>query len=117
MRNWTSNRNQSTWDNTETRTSRRAFYKPANNQKLLSANWGVGALNYFMDRLGNMGDLKREVWKKDDISGLKSLICGQRAERNSADNSENSGSLAGRIAKTLIYGKSEKYDKDLKMAK
>ena len=50
----------------------------------------------------------------DTITELKSLILGQRIEENSAGNAEISGSLAVRIAKTLIYGEGES-DTDLEI--
>ena len=78
-------------------------------------SWGgVEACNDSMVRIGNMEDLKREEWTKDAITELKSLFRGKRIERNSAGNSEISGSLAGRIAKQLIGGKEKKSDADLK---
>ena len=114
MRNGDPNRNQTTWTNTDTRASPRAFYEPTHNQEISIRELGaVGALSDFMGGLGNMG-FKTRRRAKDDITGSKSLIIGHRIERNSADNPKISGSLAGRIAKTLIYGKSEKYDTDFK---
>ena len=47
------------------------------------------------------------------IKALGSLIRWHRIDSNSADNTEISGSLAGRIPKTLIYGKEEKSGADL----
>ena len=49
---------------------------------------------------------------KDAITKLKPLILGRRIESNSADNSGISGSLADRIAKTLIRGEEKKSGTD-----
>ena len=64
-----------------------------------------------------VGALKREEGTKDDISELKSLIRGHRVGTNSAENPKISGSLADRIAKTLIYGKKRKSDTDREIEK
>ena len=58
MGNGISNRNKSTLANTDTRTIPRAFYEPTHNHKLIFLRWGVGAFNYFMWHLGNVGELK-----------------------------------------------------------
>ena len=75
MRNGIPNRNQTTWTNTDTMASHRAFYEPTRNQKIaIRELGGVEALNYFTGLLGSMEDLKHEEWAKDYITELKSLI-------------------------------------------
>ena len=105
MRNAILNRNQTTWTNTDARTSHRAFYEPTHNQPVAIREMGwVGAFNDFMENIGNVEELKPEAGMEDAVTESESLIRGQRIERNSAGNSENSAPLAGRIVKTLIYG-------------
>ena len=60
-------------------------------------------------------ELKREEGMGGDISELKSLISGELMVRNSARNPQISGSLADRIAKTLIYDKRRKPGTDLEI--
>ena len=64
-----------------------------------------------------VGALKREEGTKDDISELKSLIRGHRVGTNSAENPKISGSLADRIAKTLIYGNRRNSATDFEIGK
>ena len=68
--------------------------------------WGV---NDFADRLGNVNDLKHEKGMGEAIAdcGVGIVNPWARMGRNSADNSEISGSLVYRITKTLIYGNEE----------
>ena len=75
MRNGIANRNQSTWGNTETRASHRAFYEPNRNREIdIRELGGIEALNYFMWRLCNMEDLKHEEGAVGDITESESLI-------------------------------------------
>ena len=86
--------------------------------KLPFARWDGGeAFNDFMGHLGNMGDLKQDKGMGETIAELESLIHGQRMESNSMDKPKIQGSLAGRIAKTLIYGKERKSETDLEIGK
>ena len=59
--------------------------------------------------------MKQGEGKKDAISELKPLIRGQRAVGNSANSAKTSGSLADRVARTLIYGTRRKSDTGLKI--
>ena len=121
MGNGILNRNQTTWENTDTRLIPQAFYEPTHNQKIPIREmwwwWRGGSLNDSMDRLCNMGELKHEEGMEDAILELKSLIRGQRMGSNPADRPEITGSLAGRIAKTLIYGNRRKSDTGLGIGK
>ena len=69
---------------------------------------GGGSFNDIMDRLGNMGDLKREKGMGEAIAELKSLISGQRMGSNSPGKLNISCSLAGRIRKNVDLWKSTK---------
>ena len=60
-----------------------------------------------------MGDLEHEKGTKEAIAELKSLIHGHRMGRNSPGKSKIPGPLAGRITKTMIYGKERKSELDL----
>ena len=51
MGNVISNRNRTTWSNTDTRQSHRAFYEPTRNQKIDIRELG-GSINDFVGRLG-----------------------------------------------------------------
>ena len=116
MRNEIPNRNQTTLANTGAMASRRAFYEPTHNQKIDIRDLGwVGAFNEFVGHLGNLQELKNEEGMKDTVTESKSLTRGHRIESNSVGNSEIPGSLAGGIAKTLIYGEAKKPDADLKI--
>ena len=64
-----------------------------------------------------MGDLEHEKGTKEAIAELKSLIHGHRMGRNSPGKSKIPGPLAGRITKTMIYGKERKSDTDLEIGK
>ena len=98
-------RNETTWTNTGARTSPQAFYKPIHNQQIAIHELGGGrSVSGSTEQIGNMEELKREAGTKDSIKELKSLFRGQRVEMNSADGAKISCSLAGRIAKTMIYG-------------
>ena len=59
-----------------------------------------------------MGDLKHEKGTKEAIMELKSLIHWQRMGSNSPGKLKISGSLDGRITKTLIYGQERKSETD-----
>ena len=59
--------------------------------------------------------MKQGEGKKDAISELKPLIRGQRAVGNSANSAKTSGSLADRVARTLIYGTRRKSDTGLEI--
>ena len=55
MGNGISNRNQTTWANTDTRLTPRAFYEPAVNHRISIREMGGGeSFNDSMRRLGNM---------------------------------------------------------------
>ena len=115
MGNAIPNRNQTPWNNTDTRASHRTFSEPTHNHQIsIHEMGGVGAFDDFAERLGNMWDLKHEAGLGDDITELKSLIRGQSISINSAGNSENFGFFVGGFRKTPIYGKEKKSDTDLK---
>ena len=75
------------------------------------------AFNDSMHHLGNMGDSEHEKGTKEAILELESLIRVHRMGGNSPGKSKIPGSLAGRVTKTLIYGKERKSETDLKIAK
>ena len=61
------------------------------------------------------GGSKQEKGMWDSIFELKSLIRRQRMGSNSAGNPKIPGSLTDRVTKTLIYGKQEKSDTDMRI--
>ena len=63
------------------------------------------AIDDFVDRLCNMGELKHEEGAKEAMSELTSLMRGHHIGRNSAGNLKISGALSGKITKTLLNGK------------
>ena len=91
------------------------FTSRALTAKLLFAIWGVEAFNYFMGHLSQSGELKHEEGMGDSVKELKSLMRGHHIENNSEDNSKISGSLLGRIAKSLLYIKERKESADLEI--
>ena len=116
MRNEILNKNQTTWANADTRIKPRTFYAPGINRKISIREMGGGeAFNDFTDHLGDMEDLKHEQGTKEAIVEMRSLIHGQRMGINSPDKPKISGSLAGRITKTLIYGGERKSETDLEI--
>ena len=119
MRNGILNRNQTTWANTDTRLTTRAFYDPTINREIDIRETGcVGkAFNDSMAHLWNMGELKHEKGAAESIFGSKSLIHGHRMGSNSAENPKMSVPLADRITKTSIYGKRRKSETDLEIGK
>ena len=70
-----------------------------------------------MDHFGNMGDMEHEKGAKEAIAEMESLIRGHRMGSNSPGKLKTSGSLAGRITKTLIYGEARKSETDLEIDK
>ena len=54
-----------------------------------------------------MGELKRDGGTQEVITELESLMPGHHIGRNSSGNLRISGSLYGRISKTLIYGENK----------
>ena len=118
MGNGVLNRDQTTWGNTDARLTPKAFYEPTINRQIAIRELGRGeALNDSMDQLWGRGGLKREEGTGDAIFESKSLIRGQRMRGNSAENPKITGSVSGRIAKTLIYDKRRKPGTDLESAK
>ena len=76
--------------------------------EFLFARWRRDGFNDFVDRLGNMEELKREKGKKEAIAESKSLIRGHRVDNNLPIKTGISGSLADRVTKMSIYGKERK---------
>ena len=106
MRNVTSNRNKTTWSNTDTRLNPEEFYEPClNHQISIRELGGVSGINDFMEHLSQAEESQREEGENEAIAELKSLMRGHHIGDNSSGNLKMSGSLAERIAETLIYGK------------
>ena len=79
MRNVILNRNRTTWENTDTRLATKAFFEPTVSHQIDIREMGRGnAFNDVTDRLGNMGELKRDKGMADSIFGI--LIVNRRAE-------------------------------------
>ena len=64
-----------------------------------------------------MGGIETRKGTKEAILESESLIHGQRMGSNSTENPKIPVSLAGRITKTLIYGKQGKSDIDLRIGR
>ena len=67
--------------------------------------WWEEAFNDTIWRLSQVEVLKRAEGMQLAITELKSLMHGKHLANNSSGNLRISGSLNGRIPKTLIYGK------------
>ena len=113
-----SNRNKTTWPNTDNRLKSKEFYEPGINRGIaIRATGEVEAFNDCMRHISQVGELKHEAGIKEAITELESLMRGRHIANNSEDNSEISGSLYGRIVKTWIYGKGMKSTVYLEIAK
>ena len=117
IRNGISNLCKTTRSNTDTRLNSEEFYESAINQKISMRDLGGRAFNDFAEHLSQAGELKREEGMGESITESKSLMGGHQIGNNSLGNSEISGSLSGRIAKTLIYGKERKSAAGLEIGK
>ena len=110
-------RNPITWTTTDTRLSVRDFYENDLNQQIAINELGGQAFRDFLDHIGAAGELRNEEGAQESISELKTLMRGQRIDRNSSNLMKLSGNLGERITKTLLYGKKGKSPIDLKVGK
>ena len=96
MRHVISNRNKTTWYNTDTRPTPEEFYEPGLNRQIAIREIGVEAFNDTMERLSQSEEWKHEEGTPEAITELKSLMRGHHIGNNSPGNLKFSGSSTER---------------------